>query len=366
MAHDVPVATRNLNRKHRAVTFAWHDDLTRRRALSLLAGGSAAGLLSSSRVLQAQESIFFRIGTGGTAGTYYPVGSLIANVISKAPGSRACGNGGSCGVPGLVAVAQATDGSIANVEAINAGALESGFCQSDILFWAYNGTGIFADRPPLTDLRLIANLYPEVVQIVVRRDAGMETVEDLVGKRVSIDAPGSGTLADARIILNAYGLSEQDFDAMYLKSGQAMSLLRDGELDAFFIVAGAPTASVASLIEDGIGTLLPIVDQRAIEIVIGYPFFSLSAVAYPGTEIVPTLSVGAQWVVSPLIDEELVYGITSALWNENSRAVLDNGHPVASEIVLRNALEGAGIPLHPGALRYYDEIGLDTSMVPTA
>jgi uncharacterized protein len=363
--HGTPGVSSNFDRKRRALTFAWKPDLTRRRALGLLAGGGAAGLVSATRGLSAQDTIFFRIGTGGTAGTYYPVGALIANIISKAPGSRPCGSGGSCGVPGLVAVAQTTDGSISNVEAINAGTLESGFCQSDILYWAYNGVGIFAENPPLTNLRLIANLYPEVVQIVVGRDAGLQSVADLAGKRVSIDVPGSGTLADARIILGAYGLTESDFEAVHLQSGQAMSLLRKGEIDAFFIVAGAPTASVASLIEDGVATLLPIVDQQAIELVIAQPFFSLSAVAYPQTDIVPTLSVGAQWAVSPTIDETLVYGITSALWNENSRKELDEGHPVAKEILLKNALEGAAIPLHPGAQRYYEEIGLDTSSVPT-
>jgi TRAP transporter TAXI family solute receptor len=346
------------------VTFVLKDDLTRRRALALLAGGGAAGFVSTTRSPSAQDAIFFRIGTGGTAGTYYPVGALLASIISKAPGSRPCGSGGSCGVPGLVAVAQTTDGSIANVEAIHAGILESGFCQSDILFWAYNGVGIFAERAPLTDLRLIANLYPEVVQIVVRRDAGMESIADLAGKRVSIDLPGSGTLADARIILSAYGLNEEDFEVVHLQSGQSMSLLRNGELDAFFIVAGAPTASVSGLVEEGIATLLPIADQQAIEIVINYPFFSLSAVAYPHTDIIPTLSVGAQWAVSSAIDDDLVYGITSALWDEYGRKELDAGHPVAKEILLKNALEGAAIPLHPGALRYYEEIGLDTSSVP--
>ena len=334
--------------------------------ISVLAGAGAAGLLSGPRGAAAQDAIFFRIGTGSTAGTYYPVGTVIANIISKAPGSRPCDKGGSCGVPGLVAVAQTTDGSIDNVEAINGGSLESGFSQSDVLYWAYNGVGIFADREPLTNLRVIANLYPEVVQIVVRRDAGIESISDLAGKRVSIDAPGSGTLADSHIILEAYGLTEEDFDAQHLKSGQAMSLLRDGEIDAFFIVAGAPTAAVASLIEDGVATLLPIVDQQAIEIVVSYPFFSLAAVAYPQTDIIPTLSVGAQWAVSSAIDENLVYGITSALWNENSRAQLDVGHPVAREILLKNALSGVAIPLHPGALRYYHEIGLDTSAVPVA
>ncbi len=340
------------------------QDVTRRRALGLLAGGAGAVLAPWPAPALAQDTTFFRIGTGSTGGTYYPVGAVIANVISKPPGSRECGKGGSCGVPGLVAVAQATDGSIANVEAINAGTLESGFSQSDILFWAYNGNGIFSDQEPLVNLRLIANLYPEVVQIVVRKDAGITSVEELAGKRVSLDAPGSGTLADARIILSAYGLSEADFDAIYLQSPQAMSLMRDGELDAFFIVAGAPTVSVSRLIADDVATLLPIIDQRAIEIVIAYPFFSLSAVAYPNTDIIPTLSVGAQWAVSATIDEELIYGITSALWNEHSREVLDTGHPVTSEILLRNALEGAGIPLHPGARRYYEEIGLDVSQVP--
>ena len=334
--------------------------------ISLLAGAGAAGLLSGPRGAAAQDAIFFRIGTGSTAGTYYPVGTVIANIISKAPDSRPCDKGGSCGVPGLVAVAQTTDGSIANVEAINAGVFESGFSQSDVLFWAYNGVGIFADQEPLTNLRLIANLYPEVVQIVVRRDAGIESIEDLAGKRVSIDAPGSGTQADAHIILDAYGLTADDFEASHLKSGQAMSLLNKGEIDAFFMVAGAPTAVVASLIEDGVATLLPIADQQAIEIVVSYPFFSLAAVAYPQTEIIPTLSVGAQWAVSSAIDENLVYGITSALWNEHSRAQLDDGHPVAKEILLKNALSGAAIPLHPGALRYYQEIGLDTSSVPVA
>jgi len=348
------------------LTLAWKDELSRRRMISLLAGAGAAGLLAKPSGVLAQDAIFFRIGTGSTAGTYYPVGTAIANIISKAPGSRPCDKGGSCGVPGLVAVAQATDGSISNVEAVSTGTLESGFSQSDILYWAYNGVGIFEGQEPLTNLRLIANLYQEVVQIVVRRDAGIQSIPDLVGKRVSIDAPGSGTQADAHIILSAYGLSADDFEVSHYKSGQAMSMLHKGEIDAFFMVAGAPTAAVASLIEDGVATLLPILDQQAVEIIVSYPFFSLSAVAYPQTDIIPTLSVGAQWAVSSAIDENLVYGITSALWNDNSRAQLDAGHPVAKEIVLKNALSGAAIPLHSGAQRYYQEVGLDTSSVPLA
>src|SRR5438046_7136398 len=149
--------------------------------------------------LRAQQDItFFRILTGGTAGTYYPIGGLIANAISNPPGSRACAEGGSCGVPGLVATAVASNGSVANINGITSGQMESGFTQSDVAFWAYTGTGVYEGKPKVADLRLIANLYPETIHVVARKGAGIKSVADLKGKRVSLDEPGSGTLVDAR------------------------------------------------------------------------------------------------------------------------------------------------------------------------
>ncbi len=339
--------------------------LTRRTALALGSGGLALALSPSE--LFAQEMTFFRIATGGSAGTYYPVGALIANLISNPPGSRACDKGGSCGVPGLVAVAQSSDGSVANVKAVSEGLVESGFCQSDIVFWAYNGSGIFQGAEPRRDLRLISNLYPEVLQVVARPDSGISTIADMRGKRVSLDVEGSGTLVDARIVLDAYGIEESELEAEHVPHGTAVSMLRAGELDAFFLIAGYPTNSVSDLVQEGLATLIPMADGEAISLIADHPFFSLSVVpegTYSDLPLITTLAIGAQWIVSADADEDLIFGITQALWNENSRALLDSGHPAAQQIKLETALDGAVIPLHPGARRYYEEAGLDLSHVP--
>ena len=165
----------------------------------VLLGGLGAALAASPAL--AQDITFFRIGTGGTAGTYFPIGGLIANAISNPPGSRTCADGGSCGVPGLVATAVASNGSVANVSAIASGCMQSGFTQSDVAYWAFNGTGIYEGRPKVDVLRAIANLYPG--ELPSRRAQGRRHQVDQgpKGKRVSLDEPGSGTLVDARLIL---------------------------------------------------------------------------------------------------------------------------------------------------------------------
>ncbi|HEX6141473.1 MAG TPA: TAXI family TRAP transporter solute-binding subunit [Geminicoccaceae bacterium] len=318
-------------------------------------------LLGAAPVGLAQEMTFFRIGTGGVAGTYYPIGGLIADIISSPPGARPCDKGGSCGVPGLVAIAQSSNGSVANVNAIKSGELESGFVQSDVAYWAYTGTGIFEDQGKVENLRAIANLYPESIHIVAREGAEIESVRDLAGKRVSLDEPGSGTLVDARIILEAFGLSEDDLQAQYIKPSPAVSMTGDAQLDAFFIVAGYPTASVVEL-ASGVGAdLVPIDGPEVDALLERYQFFAkdlIPAGTYEGIDATPTVSVGAQWVVGAEVDEELVYGITKALWHENARNLLDNGHAKGQAITLETALDGIGIPLHPGAERYYREVGL--------
>ena len=175
-----------------------------------IAGIAAATLIALAGAASAQDMAFFRIGTGGTAGTYYPIGGLLANAISAPPGSRACEDGGACGVPGLVASAVASNGSVANVNAIMGGALESGFAQGDVAAWAYTGTGIWEGQPKAEKLRAIANLYPESIHLVATQASGIKSVADLRGKRVSLDEPGSGTLVDAQLILAAAGLAEGD------------------------------------------------------------------------------------------------------------------------------------------------------------
>ena len=310
----------------------------------------------------AQEPQFFRIGTGGTAGTYYPIGGLIANAISAPPGSRPCDEGGACGVPGLIATALSANGSVANVNAIAGGTLESGFSQSDVATWAQTGTGIWEDREAVSNLVAIANLYPETIHLVASADSGISGVADLAGMTVSMDEPGSGTLVDARIILGAYGLSEEDVDAQYLKPDQAAERMRDGAMDAFFFVGGFPAGAIAELASQDDIVLVPITGPEAEAIRADYTFFAENIVpggTYEGVdEDTTTLSVGAQWITSADQPEELIYQITAALWNDSTRTLLDAGHQKGREITVETATDGVGIPFHPGAERFYRELGL--------
>jgi TRAP transporter TAXI family solute receptor len=338
------------------------------RLLGGLAAGAGAMLLPAA-VARAQGGgsqglRFFRIGTASTAGTYYPIGGIIANAISNPPGSRSCDTGGSCGVPGMIAVVQSTEGSVANVQAIQQGALDSGFAQADVAFWAYKGQGLFADRGAMGGLRAIANLYPEALHLVVRRDAGVLDVGDLAGKRVSLDREGSGTRVDAELILSAYGLSPADLATSSLPAGQAADAVRRGELDGFFFVAGTPANAVATLAQDVGITLLPIDGPHAERLRADYPFFAAHGIAAGTYRNVPqtqTLAVGAQWLVSAAADADTVYEITEALWHPSTRRLLDNGHPKGSRIRLETALDGLGVPLHPGARKYY----LERNLIPT-
>ena len=314
------------------------------------------------QVAQAQNVSFFRIGTGGTAGTYYPIGGLLANAISNPPGSRPCAEGGSCGAPGLVATAVASNGSVANINGITSGSMESGFTQSDVAFWAYTGTGTYEGKPKVGGLRLIANLYPESIHLVARKGAGIKSAADLRGKRVSLDEPGSGTLIDARLVLGAYGITEKDIKPEYLKPNQAGDKLRDGGLDAFFFVGGFPAGAISELASAGGGIeLVPLAGPEIDKLRAQYSFFATDQIprgTYKDIGDTATLSVGAQWVTSDKQSEELIYQITKALWNNNSRALHDSGHAKGKAIQKATAIAGAGIPLHPGAEKFYREAGM--------
>lgn len=324
--------------------------------------GTIAAFCIMAQGAFAQEMVFFRIGTGGTAGTYYPIGGMIANSISNPPGSRACADGGSCGAPGLVATAVASNGSVGNINGIKSGSLESGFTQSDVAYWAQTGTGLWEGQPAVEDLRLIANLYPESIHLVARADAGIKSVEDLKGKRVSLDEPGSGTLVDAKIILEGYGLTEEDVKAEYLKPDQAADRMRDGAMDAFFFVGGYPAGAIAELASQHDITLIPIEGEAADKLRTKYNFFATDvfpAGTYKGIDSdVSTISVGAQLVTSAKQTDELIYNITKALYNDNTQKFFASGHKKGAQITLENATKGAGIPFHAGAERFYKEAGV--------
>jgi uncharacterized protein len=295
---------------------------------------------------QAQQ--FFRIGTGGTAGTYYPVGGMIANAVSQ-PGK-------------IVVTAQASNGSVANVNGIAGGALESGFSQADVATWAQTGTGLYEGKPSVPGLRLIANLYPESVHIVVRKGSGIKNVFDLKGKRVALDEPGSGTLVDARLILAAYGIKEADIKPEYIKPNQAGDKMKDGALDAFFFVGGAPAGAIAELASAGAGIeLIPIDGPQAEGLRKASPFFAVDHIpadTYKGVPAVQTLAVGAQWVTSDKADPNTVYEITKSLFSDATQKALQAGHAKGKLITKENAVKSAGIPFHAGAEKYYREAGL--------
>ncbi len=334
--------------------------ITRRSALTAM-GGTVALAASRAGTAGADDITFFRILTGGTVGTYFPIGGLIANAISNPPGSRPCGEGGSCGVPGLVATAVASNGSVANAAAIGSGAAQSGFVQSDVAYWAYTGTGIYQGRPRIENLRAIANLYPESFHLVARKGSGIKSVTDLRGKRVSLDEPGSGTLVDARLILAAYGISEKDLIASYLPAQQVADKLKDGVIDAFFNVSGWPQSAVADLAATVGIDLVPIAGPEAASLVKQFSFFGIDDIpegTYKGAPDVKTVSVHALWITSSKLPEELIYGVTAALWNPGTRKLLDSGHAKGRDIHLETALTGVGIPLHPGAEKFYREKGL--------
>ncbi len=321
---------------------------------AVLAGGVVGAAV-------AQDLRFFTIGTGGTAYTYYPVGGVIANAISKPPGSRPCDEGGSCGVDGLIASAVSSRGSVDNINATLSGLRDSGFAQSDVAYWAYTGTGTMEGKEPATELRTIAALFQEHIHLVALADSGINSVADLVGKRVSLDEPGSGTYVDANLILAANGISPDDLTAEALKGGAASEALRNGKIDAFFVVAGYPTGSLVELASAVDIKLVPISGTGADALTSEYGFFSQSDIpdgTYEGVDGVSTVAVGAQWYTNASQDDDLIYAITAALWNDKTRKLLDVGHAKGSSITIETALSGVGVPLHPGAERFYREMGL--------
>ena len=309
----------------------------------------------------AQELKFFTIGTGGTAYTYYPVGGMIANAISKPPGSRECGKGGSCGVPNLIASAVSSRWSVDNVNAIISGLRNSGFAQSDVAYWAYTGTGTMEGKEPAKDLRTIAALFQEHIHLVALKKSNINSVKDLKGKRVSLDEPGSGTYVDAKLILESNGLSTSDVKAEALKGKAATDALRNGKVDAIFVVAGYPTGAIVELASAVDIKLVPIDGAGAKALTSKYGFFSESPIpsgTYEGVDQVNTVAVGAQWFTSAKEDSELIYQITKALWNKGSRKLMDVGHAKGKTITPDTALSGVGVPLHPGAEKFYKEAGL--------
>jgi len=313
-------------------------------ALLALASILAAGLA------QAQERIFFGIATGGTGGTYYPLGGMLAQVLS---------NNATVAGKKLAATAETGNASVANAKLLGRGEIESAFVAADILDAAYRGVNQFKDGA-LTNLRALGALYPETVQLVVRADSGVTKFADLAGKSISSGSPGSGQWQLLGDLLEVHGMKREDVKEDFSSFAQSVDKIKDGNLVASLITAGVPTASVVDLANATPIRIVPLVGPEIDELKKRQPYYAsvtLAADTYKGqSEPVETLAVMAIWATHAAVPEEIAYAVTKAAY-ENTET-LAKVHVQGKNIRLETALRSVSIPLHPGAERYFREKGL--------
>lgn len=332
--------------------------LCRAAPAALLAGSFCLGMAAAIRATE--PATFFRIGTGGKAGTYFTIGQALADVLREEFAVAGC-PAPPCPESAPLPVAQLSSGSVANLRDLEAGRLEAALVQADVARWAYAGAGPFEGQPPKRRLRAVASLYPESLHIVTLRRSGIRRIAELRGRRISVDEWGSGTLPLARRVLAAHGLREGDFEAHYIKPGLAVEQLAAGKLDAFLIVGGYPLESVVRLADIAEVHLLPVEAERLEP---GGDEPSLIAPAripagtYEGVAETNTVAVAAQLLVRADLAADLVHRLTARLWRDDTRARLAAAHPQGAEIRPEEALRDLSVPLHPGAERYYREAAL--------
>lgn len=327
-------------------------------AVAVLCFGS-----TTAEPAHAKDLKFFKIASGSRGGTYFPIASALAKVISNPPGSKSCASGGNCGVPDLTATAQSTGGSVANVDALLTRKFPSAIAQSDVTYWSYTGTGPFRTRKPNTSLCVITSLYPEDVHLVASKASGINKMEDLSAKRVALGEKDSGALLGAQLLVRAYGLQEsKDFTPSFVNFTGAVDALKAGQVDAFITVAGHPSSSISEIMKAGNAHLVPIVGKGREVLAEKSPFYALSEIppgTYPNqTGSVPTVAVTALWLARTDLDQDFVYKITKAFWsNKFARSILDSAHPKGKVINIETSFDGVPIPLCVGAQTYYKEIG---------
>lgn len=275
--------------------------------------------------------------TGGDQGTYYAFGTVLAQQVSDKTSTSV--------------TALTSSGSQANVEDIAAGNAQLGFVQSDVMSYAYNGEKLFTEK--VTDFSVVAALYMEQVQIVTL-DSSIKSVADLKGKTVSIGAKGSGVYFNALDVLGEYGLSESDIKAEYLNFGDSADSLKDGKIDAAFVVAGAPTPAVQDLGTGKQVYLVSIDSEHMANLLKNCPYYKEYTIAkdvYNTPEDVTTVAVAAVVIAKNDVSDAAIYNFVSAIFDN----INDIGHAKKSELSLEFASSMTGVPYHPGAAKYFAE-----------
>ncbi|MBQ8821927.1 MAG: TAXI family TRAP transporter solute-binding subunit [Lachnospiraceae bacterium] len=288
------------------------------------------------------------MGTGGTSGTYYGYGGVIGQYIKNKAG--------------IDVVVVSTDGSKANIQGIAAGDYQLGTVQSDVMSYAWEGTRSFEAEGKVENFRVVAGLYAEAIQLVTM-DPEIKSVADLKGKSVSIGAPASGVYFNAIDVLNAAGLTEEDINAQYQSFADSADALKDGKIDAAFIVAGPPTPAITELCTTNDAYLVPIDGEIADKLMASCPFYTvcdIPAGTYEGqTEAVQTVTVKATLIVSADASEEAVYNLTAAIFDNIDAISAENAK--GSELSIENATSGMTVPFHAGAAKYFAEKGVQVS-----
>ena len=285
------------------------------------------------------------MGTGGTAGTYYAFGGVLGQYIQNKAG--------------IEVNVVSTDGSKANIESIDSGDYQLGTVQSDVMAYAWAGSRSFESNGAINSFRVVGGLYAEAVQLITM-DPNVKSVADLAGKSVSIGAPGSGTYFNAMDVLGAAGLTEADIKPQYQSFADSTDALKDGKIDAAFIVAGAPTAAITELCTTNDAYLVPIDGAVADKLMADCPFYtsySIPAGTYKGQDAdVTTVTVKATLIVSASASDDDVYNLTKAIFDNVDAIAAENGK--GKELSVENATSGMSAPFHAGAAKYYAEKGV--------
>jgi len=287
--------------------------------------------------------------TGGTAGTYFPVGGAICEVINEA-------------LPDIEVTGLTGNASVANINLIWKHEIETGLTQNNIADWAYNATKLYEGKEPVKNLRAIASLFPEHIHIVGQTYANILRVEDVKGKKISVSSPGSGGEADAKTVFSVFGISFDDFEAVNLDQATSAQYMKDKLLDGFWATGGVPLSSILDISQKRDITIVEFTDEEIAKIREKYPYYVKSVIpagSYKGIDKdIQTIACMAIWVVDADIDEEVIYQVTKALWNNINLARIHLAHAKAKNITLETALDGISIPFHPGAEKFYKEVGM--------
>lgn len=304
-------------------------------------GGNANGPANDKE--QKAENVFVTIATGGTAGTYFPLGGALADIWTN-------------NISNVNSTAQATGASVANVNLLRNGEVEVIFVQNDIAYYAANGIEMFQDNK-YEDIKGLATLYPETIQIITLEGNKIDSLADLKGKKVAVGAAGSGTEANARQILEAAGITYDDISVQYLSFSEAANNLKDGNVDAAFVTAGFPTAAVQDIAAQHKVKLLTVDDALADKLIEKYPFYVKTVIpadTYNGmAEDVKAVSVMSMLAVSSNLDEEIAYNLLKTMYENPDR--LKVAHSMGALIKAETGRDGMSIDLHPGADKYFKE-----------